>query len=434
MSSVLVLSRNVHPAPRSAEGIVTGALVDGLRRRGHDVMVLSATGHEPLDGAAGLPDDRRWTVPPAGGLRSWCHLPAGTPRGALARAVDRAGALVSRPPFPVSSWADPAAATLLGHLDDLPDDLVVWARGLPESSLAAALAARRRRAFPLVCSLGDPLPPVRGPWTGTDARVARLARHQVRALGRLADAWTFPSRDVADEVAAAGGLDTTRCFVLPHLVAEPARSDDGAAAVPGPTHLPTVAYAGSAYRWLVEGPLLRALGRAAHDGRLRLQLALRDADEAALAAVEHAAPSATVHLDLSPRDAAVLVAEADAVLVPGPRADLLYTKVVEALRHAKPVLSVTPEDGTTARLVREAGGVLAPVGADDAQLDAAVRHLLDAVADPERRSARVRVAARLAPDAVLHHAEQVLAFAVAHHRARSSDDQAPEVPALDRWP
>jgi glycosyltransferase involved in cell wall biosynthesis len=435
VTSVLVLSANVHPAPRSAEGIVTGALVDGLRRAGHDVAVVSATAHEPLDGAAPLPDDRRWVVAPAGGLPSWRHLPARSPRGAVARTVDRFGALAGRPPFSVRSWAAPAAEAVLDHLGDLPDDVVVWARGLPESSLAAALAARRRHDFPLVCSLGDPLPPVRGPWTGTDARVARLAAHQVHELGRLADAWTFPSRAVADEVATTGRLEPTRCFVLPHLVAEPAVPHDGdATAEANRLGLPVVAYAGSAYRWLVEGPLLRALGRAAHDGQLHLVLALRDADDAAIAAAHAVAPDATVHLDLMPRDAAQLVARADAVLVPAPRPDLLYTKVVEALRHAQPVLSVTPDDGTTARLVHEAGGVLVPADADDAQLDAAVRHLLAAAEDPERRTARAQVATRLAPAAVLRHAEQVLDFAVVHHQARSTGSPRPAPPVLDRWP
>ncbi|OWY61125.1 hypothetical protein B7486_65465, partial [cyanobacterium TDX16] len=273
-------------------------------------------------------------------------------------------ALAGRAPFSVSSWSEPAAEALLAHLGALPEPVVVWARGLPESSLAAALDARRRRPFPLVCSLGDPLPPVRAGRTGTDARVARLALRQVQALSRLADAWTFPSRAVADAVALAGGLDADRCFVLPHLLAEPDTqatpiadgADDG---------LPTVAYAGSAYRWLVEGPLLRALGRAGRQGLLRLVLVLRDADQAAIDAVCRAAPGATIHLDLPPRDAAALVAGADAVLVPGPRPDLLYTKVVEALRHAQPVLSVTPSGGTTARLVEEAGGIAVPPDADD---------------------------------------------------------------------
>jgi hypothetical protein len=432
VSSVLVLSANVHPAARSAEGIVTGALVDALRRAGHDVAVLSHALHEPLDGAAPLPDDRRWAVAPSAGLPSWRHLAARTPRGALARAVDRTGALVGRAPFSVGSWADPAADALLAHLDELPEPTVVWARGLPESSLAAALAARRRRTFPLVCSLGDPLPPGRGSRTGTDARVARLALRQVRALGGLADAWTFPSRAVADEVAAAGDLDPSRCFVLPHLLAEP---DPAASTAPRPDDaLPTVAYAGSAYRWLVEGHLLRALGRAQAAGVLHPVLVLRDVDDDALAAVRRAAPDATVHVDLAPRAAAAVVQQADAVVVPGPRPDLLYTKAVEALRHARPVLSITPVVGTTARLVRQAGGVLVP--SDDAgpdHLDPALRTLVSTSDDPARIRARRQVAERLQPEVVVHRAERVLTFAQEHHQA-ADEGRTPPPPKLDRWP
>lgn len=440
MATVVVLSHNVHPYPRSAEAIVTGALVDGLRRRGHDVAVLTSPwGHTPLDGSSPLGPDRCWAVAEAGGLRAWRHRPARSARGVAARLADRAATRAGRDPFPVSAWADAAAPTLLERLAEL-DDPVVWARGLPESSLAAARRARAQRPFPLVCSLGDPLPPVRGPRRGTDAAVARAARRQVAALGPLADVWTFPSRRVAEGVVAAGGLDPARAVVLAHLV--PGRAEataDGPEATGGPEvgprARPVVAYVGSAYRWLLDGPLLPALARA--QGRtIEVELALRDADEQTIDRVRAAVPAATVHRDLEPLAAAAVADRADALLVPGPRADLLYTKVVEALGRARPVLTLTPVPGTTAELVAEAGGVVvAGPEADPHELDEGLAALARLAADPAPTArARRAVADRLAADAVLDRADAVLAFAAEHHRAVRGGERPPPPPSLDAWP
>lgn len=442
MTTVVVLSHNVHPYPRSAEAIVTGALVDGLRRRGHDVAVLTSPwGHAPLDGSPPLGPERCWPVAEAGGLRTWRHRPARSARGAAARIADRVATLAGHDPFPVSAWADAAAPALLDHLDEL-DDPVVWARGLPESSLGAARRARSRRPFPLVCSLGDPLPPVRGPRHRTDAAVARAARRQVADLGPLADVWTFPSRRVAEGVVAAGGLDPARTVVLAHLV--PARAADRAAdhadegaprLEPGPRHRPVVAYVGSAYRWLLDGPLLPALARAR--GRtLEVELALRDADDRAIEHVRATVPGAIVHRDLDPLAAAAVADRADALVVPGPRPDLLYTKVVEALRRARPVLTLTPVPGTTAELVAAAGGVVvAGPDADPHQLDEGLAALARLAVDPvPTAGARQAVADRLATEAVLDRADEVLAFAGEHHRARRDGRRPPPPPELDAWP
>lgn len=439
MATVVVLSHNVHPYPRSAEAIVTGALVDGLRRRGHDVAVLTSPwGHAPLDGSPPLGPDRCWAVAEAGGLRAWRHRRARSARGAAARLADRVATRAGRDPFPVSAWADAAAPTLLERLDEL-DDPVVWARGLPESSLAAARRARSQRPFPLVCSLGDPLPPVRGPRRGTDAAVARAARRQVAALGPLADVWTFPSRRVAEGVVAAGGLDPARAVVLAHLVPSRAATEgDPGATQDGSSEeraRPVVAYVGSAYRWLLDGPLLPALARA--QGRtLEVELALRDADDRAIDQVRAAVPGATVHHDLEPLAAAAVADRADALLVPGPRADLLYTKVVEALRRARPVLALTPVPGTTAELVAQAGGVVvAGPEADPRQLDEGLAELARLAADPAPTAGTRRaVADRLATHAVLDRADQVLAFAAEHHRRVRGGEPPPPPPGLDAWP
>ena len=240
----------------------------------------------------------------------------------------------------------------------MPPDTVVWARGLPESSLAAARRARSRRPFPLVCSLGDPLPPGDGTRTSTDGAVARVASlHQVRRPRPSRRSVDLPEPPGPRGHRRARCADRGRCFVVPHLLPDRAGSQaPEPLAEPGaPTE---VVYAGSAYRWLLSGPLLPAVERAAGDGLVRPVLALRDAGPADREQVERLVPSARVHYDLDPAAAAALIDGAGAVVAPGPRADLLYTKVVEALRHGRPVLTITPVPGTTAELATAAGGIV----------------------------------------------------------------------------
>src|SRR5712664_1673996 len=56
----------------------------------------------------------------------------------------------------------------------------------------------------------------------------RLQRRQNQFLLEHAQAWTFPSRRLADIMIAAAGLDSNRCFIIPHLVPDAGsfRSDD----------------------------------------------------------------------------------------------------------------------------------------------------------------------------------------------------------------
>jgi hypothetical protein len=312
---------------------------------------------------------------------------------------------------------------------------VVWARALPEASLAAALQARRSQPFPLVCSLGDPLPPAsagEGPGA-TDRAVARLALRQVEALGGLADAWTFPCRRVLELVAGAAHLERARCFVVPHLVPR------GPVTHPAPPHpdppVPLVVYAGSAYRWLIDGPLLPALARAQAQGRLRAEVALRDGDAATVRRVADLLGGGTVHADLTPAVAADLLDRADAIVTPAPSPDLLYTKVVEAVGRAVPVLALTPAPGTTADVVAAAGGIVVDEQSDTA-LDAALG-LLGEMAGPGRsrsQDQRAETAARLDPSTVTDTAEAVVAFARERFGAVRRGAAAPPAPALPSWP
>lgn len=431
MTSVIVVSQAIHPAAGSAEGIVTGALVDALRSSGLDVAVVSEMAYEPMDGSERPADECRRQVDCKGWISAGLRSPKASLRGAIARSAERAGSVVGARPASVSGWADPAAIELLNLRTEVPPSTVVWARGLPEASLAAALRARRRQEFPLICSLGDPLPTGRGGWTSTDARVARLALSQVRSLADLADAWTFPCRAVAEPIVAAGGLDASRCFVLPHVVA-----DSGHRSSPvDSSDVPTVAYVGSAYRWVLSGSLLPALQRASEAGILRPVLAFRGIGDADLDAVRAAVPGAIVLTDLDPRDASALVAGADAMLLPTARPDLLYTKVVEALRLERPVLAICSTGSTTERLVSDAGGIVVDTATSDADdLDRALRELVGVLDDPDRVASRRAVAARLSPDLIAGHARALIDYASALHAARSGGKTEPRPPDLPAWP
>jgi len=430
---LIVVARAVHPTPRSAEAVVTGALLDALRARGWDLQLLtSPAGWEPLDGQAPPSAAQVWAGGEATGLAAGLHEPATRPRGALARAVDRTRALLGLTPLQVATWAAPTATELHRRLHATPG-AVVWARSLPEHAFEAVLDVRRRRPFPLLCSSSDPIPPARGGRTSTDRALHRLGTDQHRTLGRLADGWTFPARRVLDQTAQVAGIDPEAAAVVPHVLPT-ARGGRQ----PGPGAPPRLVYAGTPYRWLLRPGLVGALQEAAEAGEVQPVFALKGTDADAVARLRAALPTAEVHVDLAPDEAAHLVAGADAALVAVASPEIFPTKVAESVRHARPVLALAPVPSTTAEVVEAAGGVVVatdggPGGDADPQ---AVRAGLRAVLHPSTASTAqaLEVARRLGTEAVLGDVERVVTAVVERHQARAAGAPPPPLAPDLRWP
>lgn len=156
--AVIISAYAVYPLPHSAEGIVNAALVDELRTRRRGALLTSAAGYQPVRAVDPAADCGVTTYaaggPPVGGsvarLARWPTHPKRHPLGATARLVDRARVYRRLAPLAEAAWSRRAAATILRLLAGKGRTAVVWARGTPPQSLAAAVRAFQARPFPLV--------------------------------------------------------------------------------------------------------------------------------------------------------------------------------------------------------------------------------------------------------------------------------------------
>lgn len=435
----------VYPLPNSAEALVNAALVDALRAHRRVALITSAAGYQPVRtvdpaadcGVTTYADNSAADATAVGRLAGWLTQPKQHPLGAVARVVDRVRVSRRLAPLPEAAWSRRAAATILRVLADERGAAVVWARGTPPQSLAAAQQAFRARPFPLVVNYNDPMPVclLAGRRYSAATPLLDTIQHRQNAwLAAHAHAWTFPAQGVADLMIAAAALDPARCFVIPHLLPDPPAASP-MAVPPGRW----IVYAGIFYPALFT-PAVKA-GLAAYaqaGGTLRFLWILKQPAPAVCAWIRESLPGALVLTDQTPAAVAAQVAPAAAVLIVDDHAHgaLLRNKVVQAACSDKPILALAPPTTTTGRVVAAAGGLVADPTSAEAVV-AGLRRLETLLAggpfqpDGRRRQVQARFAAeRVIGDSltVLDYARRRFAWTTAPHGA------APPPPDLERWP
>lgn len=454
----------VHPLPRSPEAIVNGALLDALSLKLQVAVITSSYGYEPLD----LNDKRDERLSPTifaddrnahpnrilDRLADWLGLPKSHPLGAASRAADRALVLASgAPSLQIQQWAARGASQILTWLDGSFKDAVVWARGTPPHSFQAAIRAYRSRPFPLVVNYNDPMPHclLFGKSRGNQGRLLEQLQHrQNEFFAAHAQAYTFPSRRLADLMANAAGFDRRRCFVLPHIVPQVRNPAD--LSVTSAPQTPWVLYAGSAYRNVFSQTLRDGLSRYARSGgRLRFLLVLKQAPTEFLAWIREELPAARIELDAPPERVAQLSAIASGSLVADSRnhAPLLLTKLVESVISGKPFIVLSPPGTTAADVATRCGGLTAdPECAAEVEeglrrFERAVgkkvtsRVSLDGEDSGDRQGQtldQTKGAGRFSTERIVDDALAVLEYARARFNCHLSGGQEPITPWVEDWP
>ncbi len=442
--TTIVSAYAVYPLPNSAEGIVNAALVDALRTRSRVALITSAAGYAPVR-AVDPPGDCGVTTYAGGGpadhsavagLAGWLAYPKYHPLGAPARLVDRLRVRRLLPPLAEAAWSRRAAATILRLVTGAERAAVVWARGTPPQSLAAAVCAFRVQPFPLVVNYNDPMPfcLLSGHRYSAETPASDRIQHRQNAfLATHAQAWTFPSQGVADLMIHAADLDPARCFVIPHLLPDPPAAS--------PIDVPPgrwIVYAGIFYPALFTEAVKEGLAAYAQaEGALRLLFILKKPPSAVRTWIREALPAALLLTDQPPAAVAAVLTQAAAVLIVddldhGP---LLRNKVVQAVCSAQPILALAPPATTTGRVVAAAGGlVVDPVSA--AAVVTGLRGLETGLAGQAGLpAARRQVQARFAADRIIGDSLTVLEYARHRFAWRGAPHgPAPEPPALERWP
>ena len=336
-------------------------------------------------------------------------------------------------------WSRHAAAQLLEWLEGDFSDAVVWARGTPPESFEAAIVAFRRKPFPLIVNYNDPMPfCLLGGLTHSKESYAldELQHRQNRFLAEHAQAWTFPSRRLADLMADAAGLDRKRCFVVPHIVPNKRSAD--------PHPLPDgswIMYAGTFYPRLFTEHIKSGIAKYAQGhGKLRFLFVLKRPKPDILEWIKREVPGAQIYCDLHPSAVVDLMQRAQALMIVNSsiHEPLLPSKVVQAVCSQKPILAFITPPSTTGDVVSAAGAVVIdPVSAE--QVANGFCHMEEVIAAGQGQEAnspaRQQISARFSASRITEDIVAILSYASDRFRwSQYQSGPEPEPPTIERWP
>jgi hypothetical protein len=450
----IVSAYSVYPEP-TAEAVVNAALLDSLGCHVKLGLVTSRYGYQSLTRPARREHDRPLIRACSGTWGSdtvveraarWLRHPKSHPAGLLARLVDRARTeWIGLPSLTTAAWSAQASNTILAWLDAEFRDAVVWARANPPYSFEAVISAFKTKPFPLVANYNDPIPYclLRGVLVDRLTPVYNRFQHrQNRYIAKNAQAWTFPSRRLAETMCSVAGFDAERCFVIPHVAPEAAEPPAfGAPDSMTGVSEPWLLYAGTYYPTAFSDITKAGIAKYTESGgRLKLMFALKRPPSEAVTWIGKDVRGSRVIQDLSPLEVAGLTRRARAVLIcdAPEHSALLLTKVTHALHSNKPILALTSAQSTTGEVVRAAGGVVADSSSVEKITEGFRRldQLLDDKAQLcESIKKQQQVRARFSAERVSSDSIAVLAYTASRYAWSLDKNQPePEPPKIEKWP
>lgn len=394
---LIFLAHSVAPGVAGAEALVNAELLRALAEYwpmgSAGVTVISGGGVPVLaDGTpvsalpgwrvhalgecgASAPRPSPLSVLAAAGRR---QIRRGGPASVPARLVERGLFWKTGLGLKAVAWSRAASGVLREELAADPGALV-YSRALPFASILAADTVRRKRRFPWIVNVNDPLPPE--VWPGQYAVAPRANRKQrqgmAAALPRI-DGFTFPSEQLRDvEASAFPEISQFPWEIVRHVAG---RAGSAAPASGGEGTL-RFAFAGTLRRNRCRGELREALARLV----ARLPSAAAGIEVSfylphpmpAVAAYAAGLPVRTrVAVGLKDADLDGELARADVLLNLESEVDrpLLMTKLATYSAFGKPVWSLCVSGGTTWQILGDTGwGYRSALGEPETALEALLR-------------------------------------------------------------
>jgi hypothetical protein len=276
--------------------------------------------------------------------------------GSFSRLTDRIRTrFLGLAPLEEELWARKSSKAILEDYNS-ESLTVIWARALPPVSLQAVIMAYKKNQFPLVVNINDPIPSplAEGRLIGNNTPcLDRLHLDYMKQVGKMAQAFTFPSTGLLNLVADALQWDRKRCFVLPHLV--PVEK----ACMEIKLQPNTIVFAGTLYPSTFPATLQEAMILyKKQGGKLNFLFILKNPRIDIKEWVIKNFGKHSLLLDLTPELTNLYISKSDAVLITetGEKNPLLRTKLVQAIRMGKKIIGCGPASSTSMQLVEKSGG------------------------------------------------------------------------------
>jgi hypothetical protein len=370
---LVIVAHSVAPGPGGAEAEVNAHLLQALATRWPAPVIVITGGRSVAVDTSRRASPIPWTVdalgecgenggspPLASRAAAVClaRIRSGGPRAILPRVANR-----------LTYWATGqgvkyawrlGAARAIERALILHPGAVVYSRALPFSSIAAAARVRRRRSFPWIVNINDPLPP--GLWPGlyaVDERTDRRIDAGLQRLIPLVSAFTFSAAELrALEVARYPAIANVPSLILPHA---PTPTAAGTAPIAvGETRTLRIAFLGTLRGNRVraeffEGVRLALAADPALAQQLRLSFLVPVLNERLAVVCRSLDPIVDVQIGLSNGDLQNVARNADVLLDLESEHDapLLLAKLAQYVGHRKPVWAICVEGGATWQLATQ---------------------------------------------------------------------------------
>lgn len=306
---------------------------------------------------------------------------------------------------------------------------VVWARVLPTHSLALLLEAYKKQPFPIVLNINDPIEKNR---VNEYDLFIQLKNH--------IQCFTFPSWALAKQTATAHQLDISKCFVLPHAMAEqPVLYGD----VPREKNAKVkIVYTGTFYksaftREFQEG--LQRFMKSTLAKNVSFTWILSQYDAASIIWLQNAIPDVEILTKLDRNEVLKVVASADVMMVVDAEShkNLLKGKLAEAISFGIPILGISYKDAVIDKVLKQYGTPCAyqnEPGDVLKKLELVIKNTIDPEWVSQFKQQRTTVMQQFSGVSIAKNTYTINQFAKARFQSIQNGNDAVSSPFLDNWP
>jgi hypothetical protein len=233
------------------------------------------------------------------------------------------------------------------------NESVVWSRILPVASIKPILKYYSKNKFPFVVNVNDPI--VAKSLVKVEKGKLTIEEQIFLQTRDKAQAWTFPSLQLAILVAKKYNLDRERCFVIPH------------AYTPFPSYykrekgsIMKILYTGTFYKSAFTNEFKKALElfqETSFFEKVEFTFVLSQYDESSIQWLQETIPNVVLRYKLDRDEVLSLLKKSDVMLVVDAEThtELLKGKLIEAISFGIPVFAATYKRSVMDQVVLEYG-------------------------------------------------------------------------------
>lgn len=247
--------------------------------------------------------------------------------------------------FLVLNWIKKTSKKLLKNIDK---DTVVWSRILEVASLKTVLEAYKKNKFPYVVNINDPV---------LSKNKITFEEKVILQTKDTAQAWTFPSLELAKYFYNKYNLDKLRCFVIPHAM----KKQDVLYKRNFKDKKIKVLYTGTFYKSAFTHQLKEALedfNRSPISNNFEFTVILSQFNTESIQWLKETIKNVTILTKLNREEVLIHVKNSDCMLVVDAESHvkLLKGKLCEAISFGVPIFSASYKNSVMDKIVLSYGG------------------------------------------------------------------------------